>query len=62
MKLLNICFVKLVMDELREAAMKLLVNTLNEIASEITGEIAVKLYTIVFIRGINFTAISLEFH
>ena len=35
MKLLEICFVKLVMDELRKAAMKLLVSNLSEIGSEI---------------------------
>ena len=59
MKLLKIRFVKVVMDELRKAAMKLLVSTLSEIASEIAGEIAVKLCTLVFIKDMNFTAISL---
>ena len=48
MKLLEICFVKLIMDVLREAAMKLLVNPLSEIPSEIASEIEVKLYSIVF--------------
>ena len=50
MKLLEICFVKLRMDVLREAAMKFLINTLSEIGSEIAGEIAVKFCTLVFIK------------
>ena len=48
----------MVMDELREAAMKFLVNTLSEIGSEIAGEVAVKCCTLAFIRDMNFTAIS----
>ena len=48
MKLLEICFVKLRMDVLREAAMKLLVTPLSEISSEIAYEIAVKFHAIVF--------------
>ena len=59
MKLLEICFVKLIMDVLREVAMKLLVTPLSEISNEIACEIAVKFCAIVFQRGTNFTGISL---
>ena len=59
MKLVEMCFVKLIMDVLREAAMKLLVTPLSEISSEIACEIAVKFCAIVFQRGTNFTGISL---
>ena len=50
MKLLEICFVKLIMvlDVLREVAMKLLVTPLSEISNEIAREIAVKFCAIVF--------------
>ena len=58
MKLLEICFVKLIIHVSNEAAMKLLVNTLREIGSEIAGEIAVTFCTLVFIREMNFTVIS----
>ena len=58
MKLLEICFVKLIIHVSNEAAMKLLVNTLREIGSEIAGEIAVKFCTLVFVSEMNFTPIS----
>ena len=60
MKLLEICFLKLIMDVLREVAMKLRVTPLSKTSSEIACEVAVKFCTIVFDfqRGTNFTGIS----
>ena len=48
MKLFELCFVKMIMDVLREAAMKLLVTPFNEMSNEIAYEIAVKFCAIVF--------------
>ena len=49
-KLLEICFVKWILDVFPEIAMKLLVTPLSEISSEIAYENAVKFYAILFGR------------
>ena len=57
--MVEICFVKLILDVFREITMKLLVTPLSEIASEIACEVAVKYCSIVLKGKTNLAGISL---